>query len=1381
MATGPAVGQSQLQRIIQDLHDAVAELSREFKEGGEPITDDSSNLHKFSYKLEYLLQFDQKEKTTFLGTRKDYWDYFSDCLVKVKGANDGIRFVKSIAEVPMSLSFCRERSCDCDWYFSRSPFLKSHLCGDIINHLYELNEVQFDVAPRGHDLDSGWPSFARRTLGMSNSPSHVWKAPSRSSSISSLASSYSQVRPGGSPDFDRSGLLGDRVGGDDSCLSAVDELRLELDQSELCQHELVEKVTQMGREASELRSVLQELQRQLDISLEAQANHQQLQRDLEALEQQERILAQELLTLRVREAAHESSRVELQEKLTSAEKKNNELMAKLDVALEDKGQRAASHFSSAQKIHELLDELKEAEQARMEALGDAEERRRQVERLNEELKAKEEVLRETQKRTDTLKEEFEDLRRRKEEQHKAAGFLQGELGGREKEARELQEKLNQLKCDMEIREREVKQEKKTLIQKLEAQKKSEEVAIEALTHRVNELDCASRDQARKMEEYKVQCSSLMELNSKLMAGAKKAEEARMELAGRWTTLEEELSALQTSEKQLRSHIDDAAERERRLCEKNQGLDEELQKARMQVAVAEVTRRLEEENQELRGDQTVVKAQMQEELLSIGGQMTELEKNLGASRCSEANLTVQLRDRASQIEELRQQCVELQGRVEVLQAAAEESLRTSTQLREQLERLEEEKRSGVKEVQMARGKMSVLAEQLSSKGKEVTELQQEVLQLRTKLHSAGEEQVDTQTCLEVTEATCAELRLLVEQLNVQTEELNRTHAAELLQCHQREEVLANQRDQERVGRGEATGNLEATQAELSELKAQNEHLVLENTETREGLHRANTEMAELGINLCRITAECQEARQHIEDLQACARDAEQLNASLVLLRQENLSLREQLLRTEKLPDTVKELQEKVAWAECQLQQERDARREEVAAVKFQMSSDMMSQQGQVKSLRDELDALKILLKAENERSCILEAKIPELEAVNEEYSQLIEEKDTHITKSEALIREGEEENQKLREKIVSTEEALCVEREERQRLKEKAEQLDTEAVKMAAEIEDLSNTKTNLEERLIELIKDKDALWQKTDALEFEQKLRAEEQWWLVDREVKHCLDCQGQFTWYLRRHHCRLCGRIFCYYCSNNYVLTKYSQKKERCCRECYTQHTAVVERFTPAELHTHTHGQHANYKPTAKVTVTDPNTKQEDASYDIITEEEVNGIYDSDSLSHSTAEPSSGPDDLDEVVATLQDAEINLLKLGELTMCVPLTLEDISAFGDSSREIFIKSSCYSMISVSMVDCGPTLSWVFSSEPKSISFSVVFRENSDMPVEQSKVLIPLTRCNSHQENIQGKLKVRSPGLYTLILDNSFSRFISKKVLFHLTMEKPVIYDGSDCP
>lgn len=69
----------------------------------------------------------------------------------------------------------------------------------------------------------------------------------------------------------------------------------------------------------------------------------------------------------------------------------------------------------------------------------------------------------------------------------------------------------------------------------------------------------------------------------------------------------------------------------------------------------------------------------------------------------------------------------------------------------------------------------------------------------------------------------------------------------------------------------------------------------------------------------------------------------------------------------------------------------------------------------------------------------------------------------------------------------------------------------------------------------------------------------------------------------------------------------------------------------------------------------------------------------------------------------------------------VSFTVSDISGFGDSSRELFIKSSCYSTIPINVSAAGPTISWTFTSEPKSISFSVVYRESADTPLEQAKV------------------------------------------------------------
>ncbi|NWZ05790.1 FYCO1 protein, partial [Agelaius phoeniceus] len=129
----------------------------------------------------------------------------------------------------------------------------------------------------------------------------------------------------------------------------------------------------------------------------------------------------------------------------------------------------------------------------------------------------------------------------------------------------------------------------------------------------------------------------------------------------------------------------------------------------------------------------------------------------------------------------------------------------------------------------------------------------------------------------------------------------------------------------------------------------------------------------------------------------------------------------------------------------------------------------------------------------------------------------------------------------------------------------------------------------------------------------------------------------------------------------------------------------------------------------------------------------------------------------------------------------LPLTVEEIMNFGESNRELFIKSSTYSIIPITVTEMGLTISWIFSSDPKSISFSVVYQEAEDTPLDQCKVLIPMTRCNSHKETIRGQVKVRNTGIYTLIFDNTFSRFISKRVFYHLAVERPVIYDGSDFP
>lgn len=1361
------VGENQLQRIIRDLHDAVSELSKEHCDTGEPISDDSSSLHKFCYKLEYLLQFDQKERTTFLGSRKDYWDYFCDCLAKIKGANDGIRFVKSIPELKTSLGkgrafirYClvHQRLADtlqqclmnykvtCEWYYERSPFLKSHLNIDIINHLYELNEVQFDVASRGHDLDSDWPTFARKTLGSALSSAHVWKPPSRCSSVNSLVSSYSQQAQEFLPGQEfSSSLLGD-LGelGELSC-SASEDLRIELDQSELKQKELQEKVQQLTSEAADLKAVLSDLQEQLlaKVSNQEKGGGQSSgeQEVLKAVRESTKPTTQELEALRTSERNLES-------KLSIAENRNMELLAKLDGALSDKGQQAADYCDSAWKIQELLTKLKEAEEERIESRRESEDQARLAERLAQELTLQEEKLKEMEGKLDTCRvsadKERTTAKQQLDELQVTVNRLQGALSLKERETGNLQTQLQDVQRALEAQESQLEEHKKRIQEELQHKSVLEEQLntkmheLSTITQKIRQLENHNQRltaesqsfqaQAKKLEEYKNQCTSLMEINAKLIQTVKRNEESSKELAQIKTGLERELITAQAFERQLRSRLESAG-----LTVENQNLEKCIQ----------------------------------------NGQMNNEE---------------------TEIEQLGEKSISRPEELDDSVAVPQENKRTSS--KHLLEAIESSRTVNGEST----SRLALAEAQLELNMKEVSRRQEEVMELRAQLLVSSEERMKIQALQEVTEASREDLRAQTEQLKSQVEELNRRHVEEMLRCHEREDALVKERDMEAKVRSEIQMNMTAMREELHLLKKQNSTLVLENGEAREALHRANTETAELGVQVCMLTGQKEEAQLRweelstkLEELQMEAQgEVETLSDSMEAMNKDNARLQEQLKQTEGLPEAMQKLQERLEQVEEEAKSLQEIRQREVDTLRSQLSDEAEHHQSQIQGLNEELDALRKRLDNELEKVSSLESKVLELESVNSDHSQMIEKKNAFIADSETIIYQKEEQIKNLSVDLSRAEKELALAQQSRHELGVKLSRSAMEKqnieLKMSAEIDDLSRTKKNLEERLIELIREKDALWQKSDALEFEQKLRAEEQ---TDRDVTYCLSCRNHFGWMLHRHNCRLCGRPFCYYCCS-YSVSVQGGGKERCCKDCFTQHSAAQERHPKTNLSSPTRSMSS---PTRTSTPRVPGVpgslkspRPDDAAYDIITEEEVNCVHDSDSyytaLSPETQQLSSSDiastEDSDELIGSVQDAEICLLKSGDMTLSVPFSVKDVNQFGGMSRELFIKSSCYSAILISAAHPGPTISWDFSSEPKSIAFSVVYRENTNTPLEDAKVLIPLTRCNSHKETIQGQLKVRNAGEYTLIFDNSFSRFVSKKVLYKLSIEKPEEANGSDC-
>ncbi|KAF4076390.1 hypothetical protein AMELA_G00213850 [Ameiurus melas] len=1320
------VGENQLQRIIKDLHDSVAELTKEHVESGEPITDDSPSLHKFSYKLEYLLQFDQKEKATFLRSRKDYWDYFCDCLAKNKGTNDGIRFVKSISELKTSLGkgrafirYClvHQRLADtlqqclmnqrvtCDWYYARSPFLKSHLNVDIVNHLYELNEIQFDVASRGYDLDSEWPAFARRTVGSAVSGAHVWRPPSRCSSVTSLVSNYSQQVQDflSGPELSTSFQADLGELGELSC--SVDDLRVELDQSELRKQQLQEQVHLLTDEAAELKQEVADLQVKLH-----------------AAESASRKPCKEeagMATKESRNQKDDAEKLEAEDWAKQAERLAQELKAQGE-KLKDSEEALAKFRTSS-------------EMERTVAVQQTDELQVTVSRLSEALSLKEQEATNLHTQLQNMQSSLQDRVLQLEEVKKNAQL----------EREELQQKSTSVKEALD-----------TQIVSLQEQLKAKEIKLSISTQKIQQLENQSLEsQSKMLDEYKTQCFSLMEINAKLVSTVKRSEESNKELAQTKDALERELTSLKASEKHIMARLGPAGltveEREKMFVEENQCLEENTQKSQMNTEAS----------------------------------MKERHGELNNEPSSRENKKVSDQE---------------------LKDVQNEELTTQTDHRKDLHLIKHS------ETGEAASRLALAEAQLDLNMKEVSRLQEEVVDLRARLQVTSEERMKIQALQEVTEASRADLCAQTEQLQSQVEDLNRQHIEELLHCKEKEEELEKKWDTEAQARANLQTELDSMREELHVLKRQNNALGQENEEVREALHRANTETAELGIQVCMLTGQNEEARLRCEELSAklqeqlvVQNDTQTLNDSVESLKKDNARLQEELEQAEGIRKANEELQQRLEGAQEEARNLRKSNQKELSALRLQLSEATTNHQNQMKVLNEELLGTKSQMEAEQKNTSALETRLAELEANNTSLRETLEEKNACIAKLDALLLQKEEELNQIQSDLAKAQEELTLTQKACQDLSENLRRMlmekETCDLRSSAEIDDLYRTKRNLEERLIELIREKDALWQKSDALEFEQKLRAEEQ---SDRELTYCSECHTQFSWWLRRHTCRLCGRPFCYYCCSHTVSSQQGGVRERCCKDCYTRHGAG-EHHPPEELGS---PSRPSYSPLCStptrasmpsVTVAPQSPRSDDAAFDIITDEEVNCIYDNNTLPYTTAlSPGSGhqgtheissstsggdltADESEELPSSVQDAEICLLKSGEVTQSVPFNVEEISNFGQESRELFIKSSCYSLIPITMVTAGPTISWVFSSTPKSISFSVVYKESTDTPLEQAKVLIPLTRCNSHKDAIQGQVKARNPGEYALIFDNSFSRFISKKVLYKLSMEQTAVYDGSD--
>lgn len=854
---------------------------------------------------------------------------------------------------------------------------------------------------------NGVSLLQRRTI--STPSAFLWKPPSRCSSINSLVSSYSHLQvkmflkkkhvskqwllkihltmvclflkpQEGFPVSDLShSLLGEL--GEPSPGNIAESLRIELDQSELRQQELLEQVQKLNQEASELKNVVEDLQGKLLVAQRSTPNHQTS--DQESPNQ---------LPL-----CKEAINAELQVSLTAAEKKNMELITKLDEALKEKGQQTASYCDSAWKIQDLLEKLKTAEEEKLDAKREAEDRARQCERLSQELRLREEELKNSEEKVADVKAranmERDDALRRLEELQSAVSRIQGALTLKEKEAGNLRAQLQDLQTSLECRERQAEELRKRLQEEREEEQRcstasnhNQELEVhlldvkKTLKNREKELATSSErikhleekleklagladndvscSQTTNIQDYKIQYSNLVEVSGDFLQTVQKGAERVSELTESSEALLEQLAFLRASEKHLKGRIEATnmcvEDRERKLLDDNLHLEEILQKTLVENETFECQiKRLEHANRELLESQSSLKKLLkttQQELDSLTAKFFLLDKNLTVSQRSQAELLEKLQEAEAKLCDQTFEHGLLQARVDELERRSVDMHyeKGAAESNEKMQKPNAEHGTPPVESKETPFRLVIAEAQLELNLREVQRLQEEVVELRAQLLAGNEERMKVQALQEVTESSREDLRVLTEQLKAQVEDLNRRHVDEILRSREREDALIRERDGEAQARAGLATEVTACREDFNKLKVRYDALCLENSDSREALHRANTETAELGVHVCMLTAENEEARLRWEGLttrleelkEEAAQDVESQKACIEQLGQENQQLLYEVQNKERLLEVKEELQVELNKTQREAEAVREKSQGQIQSLIVQLGNESM---------------------------------------------------------------------------------------------------------------------------------------------------------------------------------------------------------------------------------------------------------------------------------------------------------------------------------------------------------------------------------------------------------------------------------------------------------
>ncbi|RUS73658.1 hypothetical protein EGW08_018590 [Elysia chlorotica] len=459
-------------------------------------------------------------------------------------------------------------------------------------------------------------------------------------------------------------------------------------------------------------------------------------------------------------------------------------------------------------------------------------------------------------------------------------------------------------------------------------------------------------------------------------------------------------------------------------------------------------------------------------------------------------------------------------------------------------------------------------------------------------------------------------------------------------------------------------------------------------------------------------------------------------------------------------------------------------EEISALQFQLSAEQMQKsetQGDSFSKMEENRSKSELKAVISDQEIIIERLEQELEAAQE--SQQAESSQVRQQRIKICAQYLEE----IRVMVNFVTAAFY----ERRKLESELTSLRTTFSKSiedkTAIIKDLESDNAQYRKKLVKLIKDKDTLWHKTDELVTAQKRKSEERW-QDNAQVSNCTHCKTEFSLFVRKHHCRLCGRIFCWSCSDFWLDSTLSSKKVRTTFDT----KLLVSENGAAQL---------SASMIANESDDDEDDEGEKTGVEGKEGERSKGVQDADSSSDGLArghrtvsqavrseEDASGGDDdgsndsnfqvvsqeeIEKSMSLYSRERMNSAVVPpNMTSSMILTAEELeSGEVNQQNEVWIKPGKTFVVPVDIGERNTVLHWSFTSQPKDIVFSVTYRSDDSVDLANAEEVVAPCKCDSHKQTVRGELSAKQAGIYSLVFDNTYSKLTSKKVHYWLDYKK----------